>query len=260
MISANFTKLDSNLPLVTTAIHAGHELSDQIAQNCSLSSKLRLMEEDPFTDQMAVLFPNHITVQSSRFLVDLNRIREKSVYLKPEDCWGLPINRDFLDAHLLGKLYGEYDEFYKLIDVFFDKLFALRKANKLSGPIYVLDLHSYNHRRNGPNAKADPQAQNPDIIIGRNNLNHIHYDKVDKLRYLLDGKPLGDMKIDCRCDVKFPGGHFSRHLNSRYPDQVICIAIELKKIFMDEHSGELNIMIWKQLQKLFYEAVMQWIA
>ncbi len=260
MIQASFAKLDSRLSLVTTAIHAGHELCPEVAKDCTLSPAIRLMEEDPYTDQMARLFPNHITVQSSRFLVDLNRRRESCVYLKPEDCWGLPVNREHLDARILERLYAEYDEFYHLVDEFLGRLFYLRDLGGISEPLMILDLHSYNHRRGGADAEPAPQAENPDIIIGRNNLNPIHYDKAEKLRQLLDGKPLGDIKIDCRCDVKFPGGNFSRYLNSRYPEKVVCLAIEFKKIFMDEHTGELDHKLWKQLQQLFYDAVMHWLT
>jgi len=260
MMQASFTKLDGRLSLVTTAIHAGHELCPEVAKNCSLSPEIRLMEEDPYTDQMARLFPNHITVQSSRFLVDLNRSREKCVYIKPEDCWGLPIDRQDMDAQLLERLYGEYDEFYALLDDYLGRLFYRRDSEKVTEPLLILDLHSYNHRRGGPEAEPAPQEGNPDIIIGRNNLDLIHYDKAEKLRQLLDGKPFGDIKIDCRCDVKFPGGNFSRYLNSRYPEKVICLAIEFKKIFMDEHTGELNLSLWKQLQQLFYDAVVRWIS
>lgn len=260
MMRASFTKLDGRLSLVTTAIHAGHEICAEVAQSCHLSPELRLMEEDPYTDQMARLFPNHITVQSSRFLIDLNRSRERCVYLKPEDCWGLPVNREQMDARLLQSLYGEYDEFYHLVDEFLGRLFYLRDEAGIKEPLLILDLHSYNHRRGGPEAEPAPQEENPDIIIGRNNLDPSHYDKAEKLRQLLDGKPLGDIRIDCRCDVKFPGGNFSRYLNSRYPEKVVCLAIEFKKIFMDEHTGELNMSLWKQLQQLFYDAVMQWLS
>lgn len=260
MMRASFTKLDPRLCLVTTAIHAGHELCPELAQDCTLSPEVRLMEEDPYTDRMAGLFPNHITVQSSRFMVDLNRNRAKCVYLKPEDCWGLPVNREDMDAQLLERLYSEYDEFYTLVDDYLGRLFYQRDLAKLTKPLLILDLHSYNHRRGGPDAEPAPQEGNPDIIIGRNNLDPIHYDKAEKLRQLLDGKLLGEIEIDCRCDVKFPGGNFSRYLNSRYPEKVICLAIEFKKIFMDEHTGELNFGLWKQLQQLFYDAVMQWIT
>lgn len=260
MMQASFTRLDERLGLVTTAIHAGHKLCPELAQNCGLSADVRLREEDPYTNQMAELFPNHITVQSSRFLIDLNRSRERSVYLKPEDCWGLPINREDMDEQLLQRLYGEYDEFYKLVDDFLGRLFYHRDLKGISAPLMILDLHSYNHRRGGPEAEPAPQAENPDIIIGRNNLDPRHHDKAEKLRLLLDGKPLGNIKIDCRCDVKFPGGSFSRYLNSHYPEKVICLAIEFKKIFMDEHTGELNLSLWKQLQELFYDAVMQWLT
>ncbi len=259
MIKSQFVNLDSRLPLICSAIHAGHDIAADFKEYCSLSDAQRLKEEDPFTDQMAELFPNRITVQSSRFLVDLNRIREKSVYLKPDDCWGLPVQRENICAHLLGKLYQEYDQFYALVDAFIQRMLFVRNLKHDKSPLIVLDLHSYNHRRGGPEKEPDPQIENPDIIIGRSNLNPKHHPKAEALRSLLDGKILAGKAIDCRIDVKFPGGHFGRHLNSKFPDQLICLSIEFKKIFMDEHTGELDISVWKELQKVFYEAVMSFI-
>ena len=46
-------------------------------------------------------------------------------------------------------------------------------------------------------------------------------------------------KLDVRIDVKFTGGNFSRWIHRNFPDSACCIAIEFKKIFMNEWTGEL---------------------
>jgi hypothetical protein len=60
--------------------------------------------------------------------------------------------------------------------------------------------------------------------------------------------------------VKFTGGYMSRWLNSRYPDRLICLAIEFKKIFMDEWTGELDQPAWSELKRLFYRQVKAWLS
>ena len=80
-----------DFPLVATAIHSGHALDDKIEKISGLSDAERLPEEDPFTDLWTAVTGNRIIVHHSRFEVDLNRPREKAVYLEPEDAWGLNV-------------------------------------------------------------------------------------------------------------------------------------------------------------------------
>ena len=40
--------------------------------------------------------------------------------------------------------------------------------------------------------------------------------------------------------MKFGGGNMSRWLNGRYGDRCCAIAVEVKKIYMDEWTGELD--------------------
>ena len=46
-------------------------------------------------------------------------------------------------------------------------------------------------------------------------------------------------QLDVRINIKFPGGNFSKWIHRTFPDSTCCIAIEFKKIFIDEWTGEL---------------------
>ncbi len=245
---------DSNSPLLAFAIHAGHYLPPGLLDTCGIDEATRFGEEDPFTDGFAGLFPNRITVQTSRFTADLNRSPEKAVYLKPEDAWGLLVRKAEPGAEQLAELHKAYENWYSMVRYQVDRL--LEKHLQL----IVLDLHSYNHRRGGQNAEPDPQLANPDIIIGRNILPPEVYPRAEQLRALLDGKLFQGKPLDCRCDVKFTGGYFSRWLNHSYGERVFCLAIEFKKIFMDEWTGKLDWHAWKQLQNILYQAVQEWLS
>lgn len=252
MIDASFQLLDESQPLLALAIHAGHQICPELIEHTGISEEDRLREEDPFTDQIAAMYPNAITLNSSRFTIDLNRPREKALYLKPKDCWGLPIKRKKLPADTIKQLYRDYDQWYAHLD------YCVNRLLQHSPFLIVLDLHSYNYRRFGPLALPEPQIQNPDIILGRNILPQNLYPKVETLRQLLDGQDLMGYKIDCRCDVKFPGGHLSRYLNHNYQGKILCLAIEFKKIFMDEWSGKLNQPVFEALKRMFFDAVDRW--
>ena len=41
-------------------------------------------------------------------------------------------------------------------------------------------------------------------------------------------------------NVKFLGGQFSRWVHATFPESVCCLAIEVKKFFMDEWTGEVD--------------------
>jgi hypothetical protein len=45
--------------------------------------------------------------------------------------------------------------------------------------------------------------------------------------------------IDIRRNVKFKGGYLSQWIHDNYPDAVCSLAIEVKKVFMDEWTGSL---------------------
>lgn len=254
MISSRFNFFDESVPLLSLSIHSGHQLPHQLWEDCGISEEERFREEDPYTDQFAALFPNHIILETSRFAVDLNRRRDMAVYLKPEHCWGLPINREHLDKDTIQALYQDYDRWYEQLDYAVHRLLARHEF------LIVLDLHSFNHRRGGPVAEPDPQIDNPDIILGRSNMSQKYYPTIEKLRLALDGRELIGRKLDCRCDVKFPGGQLSRYLNAKYPDRLFCVAIEIKKIFMDEWTGELYRQDFEDLKSFFHRAVNeQWL-
>jgi N-formylglutamate amidohydrolase len=252
MISSDFRFCDSVSPLLTLAIHNGHKLPAQVLQNCGLDDNTRLREEDPHTRGFAELFPNHIVLNTSRFAVDLNRSPEHAVYLKPEDAWGLQVRKTELPEDLLLKLREAHAAWYRVLE------YQLNRLLKLHPRLLILDLHSYNHRRGGADAAPDPQEQNPDIIIGRSNLKPEYYPVAERLREEFDGKPFRNIKLDCRCDVKFTGGYLSRWINAHYPDNAICLAIEFKKIFMNEWTGELDISAYEELKKIVRQAVITW--
>lgn len=67
-------------PLVAAAIHDGHEIRDELIGRVAISEGDRLREEDPFTGAWTGVAPTRLVGLHSRFEVDFNRPREKSVY------------------------------------------------------------------------------------------------------------------------------------------------------------------------------------
>lgn len=252
MIQSVFHFANQQSPILATAIHNGHLMPYDLMKYTIISEEDRFREEDPFTGNIAEMFENHIILETSRFAIDLNRTRKKSVYLKPEDAWGLEVRNLEPPQNLQLALYHAYDSWYKILD---SQISRLLESHPF---LIVFDLHSYNHRRSGPHAAPDSQKENPDIILGRSNMPHEYHALVQQLAASLNGKMVKDRILDVRCDVKFPGGNFPRHLHHNFNGRLIAIAVEFKKIFMDEHSHELYPAFFKELREVFYAQTMPW--
>jgi N-formylglutamate amidohydrolase len=192
-----------------------------------------LREEDPFTGRWTQVCENRIIAHFSRFEVDLNRPREKCIYLEPEDAWGLNIWHSKPSIEIINKILSKYDRFYDQVD---DGLKQLLQRNER---IVVLDLHSYNHLREGPdNPPADPQI-NPEVNIGTGSMDRRYWAPVVE-RFLGDLSNFNFIgkSLDVRENVKFKGGYFSRWIHEKFPRKVCCLSIEFKKFFMDEWTGK----------------------
>jgi hypothetical protein len=215
----------------------------------TLSEADRKREEDPYTGFFTEFCPNRIIVQTSRFEVDLNRPHTRAVYQNPEDCWGLVLRKDPLSEYVINKSLLEYEDFYRRVKMHFDEILYQ------FGRIIVLDLHSYNHHRLGPEAEYDEPKYNPEIILGTNNMPEVNLPFVEKLRENIIAQEFEDRNIDCRVNVKFPGGHFSRWIHHTYGEKAIAIALEFKKTFMDEWSGELDFIKQQELRNLLIKGI-----
>jgi hypothetical protein len=222
-----------DVPLVAAAIHDGHGVRAEVAAALALTEFKRLREEDPFTGGWTMIASTRIVGLRSRFEVDLNRPRERAVYRRPEDAWGLHVWKQEPPAELIDRSLELYDAFYHDVHA------LLSRAARRFGRFVVYDLHSYNHRRDGPEAPAaDPEA-NPEVNIGTGSMDRGRWGPVvDAFMGSLRAFDYGGRRLDVRENVKFRGGHFSQWIHERFPETACSLAIEFKKFFMDEWSGE----------------------
>lgn len=221
-------------PIVASAIHEGHHVRGELEDLYALTPDERLREEDPFTEFTTRDVPNRIVFHRSRFEVDVNRSRDGAVYLKPEQAWGLNVWRGDLAADHVAHSLQVHDDYYAML---FD---YLKGVEKRYGRFVVLDIHSYNHRRDGRFAASTDQANAPDINIGTSSMDRARWaDIVEQLMehfrsFEIDGRP-----VDVRENVAFQGkGEQTRFIHEHFPLTGCAIAVEFKKFFMDEWTGE----------------------
>lgn len=220
-------------PIIATAIHAGHDLRPDISKLMALSEPDRLREEDPFTDMWLSVGDHTISVATSRFEVDLNRPRDSAVYMKPEDAWGLNLWKEPPTAEMLATSLEKYDAFYSELGDLCDSV------AEEHGRFVLLDLHSYNHRREGPDAPVEDPTLNPEINVGTGSLDREMWgDVVEAFSNTLASQPFDGGHLDVRENIRFKGGHMSVWINQRYQERGCALAIEMKKFYMDEWTGE----------------------
>lgn len=222
-----FIVRDHATAVITTALHAGHELRPDVAEICALDEATRLREEDPYTDEISDIGLSRLVARASRFQVDLNRARDEAVYAGPDQAWGLDVWHRPLPAEIVEESRREHDAFYEAAARLLDA------AVMRHGGFVVLDVHSYNHRRSGPDAPPAPSLTDPEVNLGTGSLRRDAFGDV-ACTFV---EVLAEQGYDVRENVKFRGGHFAQWVNERY-DLVGCaLAIEFKKTFMDEWTG-----------------------
>jgi N-formylglutamate deformylase len=220
--------------VVATAIHAGHGLRPSLARLCALDDSTRLREEDPHTDELLPFRCGRTVVHASRFEFDLNRPRETAVYREPDQAWGLDLWREPMPTAEVERSHLSYDEFYAELGRMLDTV-----AER--GPFLVLDLHSYNHRRSGPDSSPDDPRDSPEINLGTRWLDRERWGfLVDGVAESLRESHVAGHRLDVRENLRFKGGQLTRWVNARYEGRGSAFAVEFKKVFMDEWTGDVD--------------------
>lgn len=226
-----------NGPVVAVALHDGHDVRAEVAPLFAVSEADRWREEDPFTAAWTTIADTRMVATRSRFEFDLNRPREKAVYIKPADAWGLKVWHKKPSRAILERSLAEYDAFYATVERVFTDI------QRRWGRFVVFDLHTYNHRRFGADALSADPKYNPEINLGTGTMDRHRWQPVVN-------SFLGDMRnfdflgrqLDVRENVNFSGGHFSHWVHQTFPDAACVLSIEVKKFFMDEWTNEVDIM------------------
>lgn len=220
-------------PVVAVALHDGHAVRPEVAGLLAMDAAARRREEDPFTGGWTVVGDHRVIAGRSRFEVDLNRAAGEAVYRTPEQAWGLEPWRTPPPAEVVERSMDAHRRFYARMGELFAELAARH------GRFVVYDLHSYNHRRGGPRAPSEDPEGNPEVNLGTGSLDRARWEPLVE-RFLADlrGHDFRGRRLDVRENVRFRGGGFAQWAHATFPASACVLAIEWKKTFMDEWTGE----------------------
>ncbi len=220
-------KIDRYVPVISTAIHAGHAVRKRIADNLLLNESERKYEEDPYTGDMLASFPVVLQGLDSRYQYDLNRPPDKCIY---EEAWGKKVWRKPLAPEERKDSLSSHSSYYRVLDT----LLAVIESKYSSCIVY--DLHSYNYKR----LKVDAPLFN----IGTHNIDEVVYKPVlDHLERQLLAAELPDIENRVAFDEVFVGRGYQSSFIHENHREILCIPLEIKKVYMDERSGELHPFI-----------------
>jgi len=224
-------------PLVALAVHDGHAIHAETLPHVALPEAERLREEDPFTGRLTDVAPTRVVGRRSRFEIDLNRPRARAVYRTPDDAWGLDVWGGEVPDSVAARSLGVYDAFYTALET------VLSQKIEEFGSVVVFDLHSYNHRREGPDGPTADADENPEVNVGTGSLDRARWGRLVD-RFMADlregAAEAGIDDLDVRENVKFQGGHVSQWIHETFGRAACALAVEFKKTFMDEWTGALD--------------------
>lgn len=239
----NYLIETTNSPFWAFAVHDGHDIDKDLHPYLIADDATRLREEDPYTGSFAELPFNRFIVGTSRFQLDLNRIRKDSVYLQPEQAWGLSVWNEDLPHEHVEQLYEIHDRTFAKIDE------LIQSTIQDHGYFVVYDIHSYNAKRQDQFESVDTET-NPEINLGTAH-NHPKWRPfIDHFIQSVRDQNVGLPPIDIRENVKFRGGYLAKYITDRYGAYGCVLSIEFRKDFMDEWTGQLypeKLQSYKQL-------------
>ncbi len=224
-------KIDRYVPMICTAIHAGRNLAHSLESKILLTAVERRYEEDPFTDDIISSFPITLHGLDSRYRYDLNRSAEKCIYQEAwnKKVWGKELSanerRDSLDRHA---------SYYRVLDS------LLTALEKRFDHCVVYDVHSYNFIRRGENS--------PLFNLGTHFVRKILFDSVlTHLKKQLYAIELPNIHNRVAFDEVFQGKEEQASFVNRNHPASLLVHLEIKKIYMDEVTGEPYPLILEEL-------------
>jgi uncharacterized protein (TIGR02421 family) len=238
-------KIEEYSPIVCAAVHNGHKLRKELGKSFLLSKAESFYEEDPYTDELISSFPIQISGNDSRFEYDLNRPKTLSTYFKT--AWDKQVWAKPLSPKQRMKSHEKHQSFYNVLEAIIEVI-----EKKFDNAI-IFDVHSYNYKR--------INIDTPVFNIGSGQIDVERWGSVvSQFEKQLNKINLPNLAVRAATDEVFHGrGYLITHINAHF-DNTLVIPTEVKKIFMDEVSGDVYPLVLEELKAGFKSAISETAA
>lgn len=232
-------KLNRYVPYCCTAIHNGNRVRADLIDKIALNNFERWYEEDPYTGDFIKSLPITLVVHDSRFEYDLNRSPEHSIY---HEAWGKKVWKRNLTEKNKKDTIKKHANFYRVLKALVTKLEGM-----FDGCV-VYDLHSYNYKRWDRNV--------PLFNVGTEQIDIKKFGATinNWLKELALIEIPSVTNVTMENDVFFGRGYHLNFLTSNF-EKTLVLATEIKKVYVNEETGEEYPEIIEELQRQFKEAV-----
>jgi len=240
---------DFSIPIIATAIHAGHYVRDELIPLMEIPPDQRLFEEDTATEEMIQGLPNTIWGLESRAVYDLNRSPDLALPLTPEKFWGIKVYETQPTPEMNQKSLESHARFYDFMGTVVSHM--LDKFNVC----IVLDIHSYNISRQIEKGFASPPVFN----LGTESLDHSKWKKqIQTWIMALESisLPRGITTTVSENEVFAGKGQLCKCL-SGWDNRILVLPTEVSKVYMDEHTGEVYSEMVKAICNEFHRITPQ---
>ena len=144
----------------------------------------------------------------------LNRGADDAVYQTPEQSWGLEVWREPPGHDLVERSLAIHAAYYRMMGALLDDIAASHDR------FVLLDVHSYNHRRDGPGRRRRrrrPRRPTSTSAPSRCRASTGRF-LLDPLMEAMRGFDFNGRRLDVRENVAFQGkGELTRFVHDRYP-------------------------------------------
>lgn len=235
-------KILDYVPYVGTAIHNGHRFREALEEQCHLNTSERLYEEDPGTADWLDGLPITLVANDSRYEYDLNRPPESCIY---EEAWDKTIWSRPLADHERQLSLEKHACYYRILGV------LLQKLETRFGRCLLFDVHSYNMQR-------DNRQTAPVFNIGTSQIEKRRWHKTLKsLNEALNQIELPNLEVQAEQDVVFYGKGYQATFTRQHCSSVLTIPIEVKKVYMDELTGDFFPLVHEALRENLSRALFE---
>jgi uncharacterized protein (TIGR02421 family) len=238
-------KIEEYAPIICAAIHNGHRLRSELKKSFLLSNDERFYEEDPYTDELISSFPIQLIGNDSRFEYDLNRAKTLSTYFKT--AWDKQVWNKPLSPKQRAKSHAKHQSFYNVLEA------IVTVIERMFNNAIIFDIHSYNYKR--------IETSTPTFNIGASQIDVERWGNVNNhFEKQLNKIELPNINVRAATDEIFQGrGYLITHINAHF-DNTLVFPTEVKKVFMDESSGEVYPLVLEDLKAGFKNAISETAA
>jgi len=140
--------------------------------------------------------------------------------------------------------YSKFKEFHAILDIVVELML------EQDSPAVLFDIHSFCYQRERKINWFDDEM--PEINLGIRYINrHFFSPLIDCFLEGVSGTVIDGHPVRVVENELFPGGYLTRKYAQRQNRRVLVLAIEYKKIFMDEWTGDLYNDIFNVLKNDF---------